>query len=690
MEVIRERYELSCGRIREIAAAQDVAEEYKDYFKKVAEFILLVAETCDNRGKITGLEELRKENRALYEDILDAHYAESYANPAYTCGKYGLEMGRLLAFLYTEIRAMIPYAFEQEFEDIVIRMELFVEIYNAFAYTQSEAELLTLPEKAAVPNTSDIRDTLYWFVSDYSETATGRRVRSLVDADCDFAVRIVEDSDLNDLSYLYRYGEYVSPDVEKMAQYLNSLPDERIQLMADTYTEGYRIGFEKAHIDLGRKETVDLHYMLGFERVVRAAIANLAKMGLKPTIYRSENNIFTKSVVRKKGYFGADANRQFLYDHKDDIALFLDKKLANRNLEVLRLAYEAVKEKAAVYAGPAVIEVFGELPFAPESKDEACSLDAGQQKLSAELKGASQDIVSRYINQEERSFTIIAFPVPGIGEHFGEIFDETIRLNTLDYKTYERIQATIINTLNKAAYVEIKGMNGNKTDLRVALYPISNPEKEAIFENCVADVNIPVGEVFTSPVLEGTDGKLHVSRVFLNELEYHNLEIDFKDGMIADYICTNFDSEEKNKAYIKANLLYHYDSLPMGEFAIGTNTTAYMTAKKYDIANLFPILIAEKTGPHFAVGDTCFARSEEVRVFNEDGKEVVAKDNSVSILRKTDPLKAYFACHTDITIPYDELGSITAYSREGDAYSIIEKGRFVLSGTEELNAPFDC
>lgn len=694
MEVIRERYELSCGRIREIAAAQEVAEEYRDYFQKVAGFILQVVKACDSTQngwrKTAPIEDLRVENKALYEDILGGHYAESYANPAYTCGKYGTDMGRLLAFLYAEIRAMIPYAFEQALEDLVIRMELFVEIYNAFAYTQSEAELLTLPEKAAVPNTSDIRDTLYWFVSDYSETATSNRVRSLVDADCDFAVRIVEDSDLNDLSYLYQYGEYVSPDVEKMAQYLNSLPDERIQLMADTYTEGYRIGFEKAHIDLGKKETVDLHYMLGFERVVRAAIANFAKMGLKPTIYRCENTIFSKSVVRKKGYFGADANRQFLYDHKDDIALFLDKKLVNRNLEVLKAAYEAVREKAAVYAGPAVIEVFGELPFAPESRNEACSLDAGQQKLSAELKGASQDIVSSYINEEERSFTIIAFPVPGIGERFVEIFDETIRLNTLDYKTYERIQAVVIDTLNRAAYVEIKGMNGNRTDLRVALYPIADPEKEAIFENCVADVNIPVGEVFTTPVLEGTNGRLHVSRVFLNELEYHNLEIEFKDGMIAGYTCTNFDSEEKNKAYIKANVLYHYDSLPMGEFAIGTNTTAYMTAKKYDIANLFPILIAEKTGPHFAVGDTCYSRSEDVRIFNEDGREVVAKDNSVSILRKTEPSKAYFACHTDITIPYDELGSIIAYGKDGDAHAIIENGRFVLAGTEELNRPFDA
>lgn len=429
--------------------------------------------------------------------------------------------------------------------------------------------------------------------------------------------------------------------------------------------------------------------MLGFERVVRAAVGNFEKMGLNPTIYRCQSTIFNKSVVRKSGYFGADASKQFLYDHKDDNALFLDKKLMNRKLEVLRLACEQVKDKAAVYAGPAVIEVFGECPFAPAPKNEVCRLSPEQQKMSAEFQGASQEILSSYINFEERSFTIIAFPVPNIGAHFTEIFDETIRLNTLDYRTYERIQATIINTLDKASYVQIKGMNGNRTDLRVALYPLSNPEKESIFENCVADVNIPVGEVFTSPVLEGTNGKLHVSRVFLNELEYHDLEIDFKDGMTAAYTCKNFEDEEKNKAYIKENVLRNHDALPMGEFAIGTNTTAYMTAKKYNIANLFPILIAEKTGPHFAVGDTCYYRSEEVRVYNEDGKEIVAKDNAISILRKTDPSKAYFSCHTDITIPYDELGSITAYGKDGTAYTIIENGRFVLAGTEELNAPFE-
>jgi leucyl aminopeptidase (aminopeptidase T) len=680
-EILKERYELSCIRINEIRDSQETVQDFKEYFERTAAFILDVVAVFENDHDNKDIDELRKENKAIYSDIIGGNYETSYANPAFACSKLGDEYGRILSFLYSEIRAMIPYAFEKKLEDMVIRMELFVEIYSDFEYAYAETK--------QSPNSDELKETLYWFVSDYSETAVADRVKTQVDAEDNFAVKIIMDNDINDIRYLYKYGEYVSPEVEKMAEYLNGLNEERIQMIADTYTEGYRIGFIKGNKDLSKKEVVDIRYMLGFERIVKAAIANFEKMGLKPTISRASNSIFHKKGVNKVGYFGADANKQYVYDHKDDIALFFDKKLMNRKLEVLKTAYDEVEDKACKYAGPAVIEVFGETPFAPVIKSEALSLSPEQQKLMAEYNGLSADVVDKYIHGDERSFTIIAFPVPDIGDRFAEIFDETVKLNTLDYKTYECIQATIIDALNKAQYVEIKGMNGNKTNLRVELYKLNNPDKETIFENCVADVNIPVGEVFTSPVLEGTNGKLHVSRVFLNELEYKNLEVDFKDGMVSDYTCTNFDSEDKNKAYIKENVLYNHETLPMGEFAIGTNTTAYMTAKKYDIASLFPILIAEKTGPHFAVGDTCYSRCEDVAVYNEDGKEIVARDNSVSILRKTDPQKAYFACHTDITIPYDELGSIIAYGKDGESYEIILNGRFVLEGTGKLNEAFD-
>ena len=83
----------------------------------------------------------------------------------------------------------------------------------------------------------------------------------------------------------------------------------------------------------------------------------------------------------------------------------------------------------------------------------------------------------------------------------------------------------------------------------------------------------------------------------------------------------------------------NHETLPMGEFAIGTNTTAYRMARDFDIADKLPILIAEKTGPHFAVGDTCYSHEEDMVTYNPDGKQIVARENDFSKLRSEDMSK---------------------------------------------------
>jgi hypothetical protein len=202
----------------------------------------------------------------------------------------------------------------------------------------------------------------------------------------------------------------------------------------------------------------------------------------------------------------------------------------------------------------------------------------------------------------------------------------------------------------------------------------------------VADVNIPVGEVFTSPVLRGTEGMLHLREIFLDDLKYMDLKLNFKDGYITEYSCGNFDTDEDNKKYIEENLLFPHKTLPIGEFAIGTNTHAYAMAKKYNIVNLLPVLIVEKMGPHFAIGDTCFSWAEDTAVYNpSDGKEIIARENEKAALRKTNINEAYTSIHTDITLPYDELQYISVLTNNGSTIDIIRDGRFVLDGTEELN-----
>ena len=685
-ELLLERLELAILRIREIPGEDFQGAEllpWKEYFTTVAKFLQLIEDTRQflEQGKqaTATLEELQQRNHALYEDILPENYENSFANPAYAVKMLGEEFGALAAFLYTEMRSLIGFTYEGRLEELVIRMELFSEVYAAFVYEQQENHKL--------PTYASIREILYWFVSDYADVAAEARVREMVCPENNFAAEILRTADLTDLRYLYAYGEYVGENELKMAEFMNSLPEETIHTMADTYTEGYRIGFEVTGKDLSKKDTVDVRYQLGFERMMRRALENFEKMGLKPVIYRAASSILYNPSIYKNGFYSVSPNRQYEFDHKDDRALFLDKMYCSRKLEVMHTAFEKYKKEARGYAGPAVVETFGECDFEPVNKPESLKMTDEQSTLLVENRTQMGQLQRQYIIEEERSFTIIAFPIPEVGDCFEELFRETIRINTLDYKKYQRIQQTIIDALDQADHCEIKGGNGNRTALTVNLWKLQDPAKETIFENCVADVNIPVGEVFTSPVLEGTNGVLHVTRVFLNGLEYKDLEITFENGKIKDYHCGNFATEEENSAFIKENILFRHKTLPLGEFAIGTNTTAYAAAKRLGVEAKMPILIAEKMGPHFAVGDTCYSHAEDVKVYNPDGKEIVARDNEVAALRSVNPSKAYFNCHTDITIPYDELAELTAVKKDGGRIAIIKNGKFVLTGTEELNEP---
>lgn len=680
---MNERYELAIERIRSIVHEDTVAPLYRDYFQKVAGFILEIDAIKNRLEKKPNaectLEELRSENENIYRDVTGKVYEESFANPAYTVKLFGKDLGQLLSFLYTEIRGEIPYVYEKRTEYLAICNELFIEIYNCF-------------EGVEIPDYKELKSIVYWYASDYCDVFLADRIEEQLNPDVAFATDIIMQSDLTDLRYLYYYGEYVSENEWKTAMHLNTLPQQTIDRMAEVYTEGYRKGFELAGIDLSKKSVVNIRYQLGFERVIKKAIENFVAMGLRPSIYRAAVSAVTKKGQHKIGFCGGSPNKQYEYDHRNDQGLFMDKKLIERKLDVMKNAYEQHKELAAEFAGPAVMEVFGEEPFAPLQKAEAISLSEKQEQLSVTYDSKAGQLTNQYIKGEERSFTIIAYPVPEIGEQYEEIFNEIIRINTLDADLYARIQQALIDALDKGEYVHILGKGENITDLKVQLYRLNNPEKETVFENCVADVNIPVGEVFTSPVLEGTDGVLYVSKVYLHELQYKDLRLEFKDGKIVEYSCSNFEDAEEGKKFIKSNLLHNHDTLPMGEFAIGTNTTAYVVGKKYQIEDKLPILIAEKTGPHFAVGDTCYSWSEENKVYNRDGKEIVAKDNSISILRKEDVSKAYFHCHTDITIPYDELAEISVVQSDGTKTTILKDGRFVLEGTEPLNEPFrdDC
>lgn len=698
------------GLLEELLYEKKLEEPFLRYFEEVASFLIAVLNLADeNRHKELAdylgrelkekpIDVLLEENHALFQKQSEEMYETSYLNPSFAVDRLGQDYGRLFSFLYAEMYATVPYAYkimdqkEKSLFQIVIRAELFVEIYVEFCQKSAEhSDLVSCADNQAKDSMYPaLKDIIYWFISDYAQPLMEQRLDERLYPDDCYVMHILKAADLSTPHYLFAFGEYISDNQLRTAAYLAAQPEEKIDRMADTYTEGYRIGFIKGGKDLSIKKVVQIIYPLGFERMIKKAVANFHKMGLEPVIPLTPHSIFHKRGMAIGGCYSESPNRQFAFDHREDEALFLDNKLMNRKLEIVRESYEHRKQQASYYAGPAWVEVFGEKPFEPVIKKEALRLSGRQQELSTAYYNRQGQIVNEYIKGEERSYTIIAFPIPEIGKQYEEIMDRTIDLNTLDYEWYEKTQQKIIDTLDQAEYVKVEGKGQNETDIKVMLCSLKDRGKQTKFENCVADVNIPVGEVFTSPVLSGTNGVLHVGSVYLNGLEYCNLKLTFQDGRIVDCSCTNFEEEENNLEYIRENILHHHKTLPMGEFAIGTNTMAYAMGREFGISGKLPILIAEKTGPHFAVGDTCYSHAEDLAVYNADGKEIIARDNEISILRKTEPEKAYFQCHTDITIPYDELGALYGVAKDGSRLPVIENGRFVLEGCEKLNDPLDA
>ena len=477
---------------------------------------------------------------------------------------------------------------------------------------------------------------------------------------------VVMTSDLNSYNYLYYYGDKVTKNHMQIVDYFNKVSEDKITSIAKCTANSFLRGLEKlgkGGVDISKKTYVCLFYPMGFEKVAKK-LCELLEGKLDVILRLYDNTKFDKQI---------DYN--FRYDYN----FYLSEEYMNNYLSCFETALKENSDTFEKYAGPIFIETFGENRFVPENGFEIFEKDSKLAGLNSSFDTKYSVLYMNHI-RKDTSFTIISYPCPEIGKDFESIFDDTIKINTLDNEKYENIHQKIIDVLDKSDTVHVTGRNGNKTDLVVSLAKLSDANTQTKFENCTADVNVPVGEVFTSPVLKGTNGTLHVSEIYLNGWKFIDLCLVIEDGFIKEYSCKNYSTEKENSEYINEHLLYDHKTLPMGEFAIGTNTTAYVMGNKYQINDKLDILIAEKTGPHFAFGDTCYSMDEETKVFNPDGKEVVAKDNEVSIKRDED---SYFGCHTDVTIPYYELGDIVAIGNS--EVTIIKDGKFVLEGTEELN-----
>ncbi len=667
---VQKNYEKSLSKIEEICSkTKDKGflkknKEYYGFLHKTGNFILKMADIEKKLGEryFTGkpFEELKRENKEMFGELEKRNYRTSYANPTYCVKIFGDRYGQLMSYVYTKFRSYTRFAFERRIFKMYEYNKLFIDIFDYIGKSRLGYKALKkiVTELEKKDKTKDIVIDL----------------KQRFDKEFRFLKDIVMKSNLKDQRYLFRYGKYITQNEIKTGKFLKKYPESSIKKLSKVITDAYIAGFKISGKNIRKKSMVSIMYSIGQERIVHQLIRDLEKQNLGVTIM---------SVSSTK------INRQYSYDHRFDAALYLDKAYSNFYGITFEKAVEKCKKIMKQCSGIIVLSKFGEKTFTPEAKPEYLKFTDAQQKVFQIHQNNLVMIQDRYLPRSEISFTVISFPSPEVGKNFEKIFKEILRINLLNPEKYEYIQKKIIDVLDTATYVHIKGKGKSKTDIKVKMQEIEFPERQTNFENCGADINIPIGEVFTSPQLKGTNGVLHIGRTYLGGLEFRDLMLKFKDGYIVDYNCRNFKTTKSNKKYIEENLLFPHKTLPLGEFAIGTNTLAYVVAKKYRIMNILPVLILEKTGPHFAIGDTCYAMSEGKRVFNKlDSKEVVARENEKTALRKTRPEEAYTYRHQDITVPYESIKFIKAVPRNGKGIDIIRNGRFVLPGTKVLNKPF--
>jgi len=611
----------------------------------------------------TPLHHLENEHDRFYTEFLptlegsESGYDFSFANPDYACARFGLETGQLINVIYLGFLACRNAVFQKQYRLLERKAELFFQ-------------LLELYEQGDLGNDNWRKLFLESLLKDFEKTHI---LNTYLSSHPDFSYYndVIQNADFSDLRYLYALGSYISDNDKELARFIAEYPEPELASLADYIVESFIVSFERNNKDYKIKNHAGIYFQLGLERMAGLINDKLKAYKLQGLIKRP---------------ISQGANRQYQYDSRFSNALYLDQKIAEMSYKATETTYSLMEQEMKGNAGVIYVESFGETPFEPKPKETALKLSDEQRNIQRGISARISQLRNEKFPRSEESFCIIAFPSPEIGANFKEIFKDTIEINRLDSTRYARIQQCIIDVLDKAEYVHVLGVPGNETDIRVAMHQIKDPAQETNFENCVADVNIPVGEVFTSPVLENTNGRLHVEDIYLNGLRFLNLKIDFKDGWVSGYSCSNFPDEEKSKLFIAENLLHPHQSLPIGEFAIGTNTLAYQVAKKHNIMHLLPILIIEKMGPHFAIGDTCYSHEEDLPHYNIESKKlIIAVENEKSITRKEDPVNAYTQKHTDITLPYEMLGEISAVTAKGERLPIIKDGKFVVPGTEELN-----
>jgi len=603
--------------------------------------------------------DISTEHSNFYTEITTDGYGNSYSNPNFSLECLGGNLGLYLSMFYAKIFTTRKDCFCNNLYGLERISRWFIKICAEWG------------------DEEQVKDNIIACCQEINRNEIFNMIQRQFDPDYTQNIDYIFKTDFSNPAAMYRYGLYVSEDTMKLSMFLAQYPKHKLAKFAKQMLTCYLDGFRNEGKDISGKSTVFLAYYLGQEPIIKEIIKEANNYGLKVILAEPSN--FT-------------INPQHGFDHKFDIAAYYTEEYSYKQFTIYQQAYKQFANLLQQCSGRMGVQAFGKPTFIPKRCPNHFMFSREQNKIINKYKHLQKQTIEKYMPSSEISYTIVSFPTycKKLESSFPEVFSAILDVNMLTSKKYELLQQILIDNLDLAKQVHIKGKNGNDTDITVCLHKLQSPETESNFLNCGANKNIPVGELFTTPMLQGTNGLLHVKYICLQNVTYQNLRLTFKDGFITGFSCSNYQTKEENEQYIKQNLLQGKTTLPMGEFAIGTNTLAYKVTQKFSLHDILPVLIAEKTGPHFAIGDPCFAWAENTKHYNPyNNKQMVAVENDLTAQRRENPHHAYSNCHIDITIPYDDIAYIRAICENLPPITIIQDGRFALAEVYELNKPLE-
>ena len=348
----------------------------------------------------------------------------------------------------------------------------------------------------------------------------------------------------------------------------------------------------------------------------------------------------------------------------------MDEELCELDFYCFKKAVEMYSEDIERNCGFIDIMSFSRRKTAPLHQPSMIP-DENSVKHFISLNARKVNLLKKYLNPEKTSFCFFPMPRPSGENNFPELLSGVLDVNSGKNWIGEALQESLVTSLDKAAEIRIEGTNGNETSMVIAM---AGAEEEGErcgtnFNNTGMAQNIPAGEIFTTPQLAGTQGVFHLKSFYFQGHRFENLRLYFEDGRIQS--CNSSSGPE----LVKNILMGGHESLPIGELGIGTNAGAYKLISDFDLYETVPTLIAEKTAPHIAIGDSCYAR-KKTPVYNEySGKEIHLAVNNAKL----------YNIHLDMTLPLNEIGLLSARIPGRDDFILIRDGAYIPHYLKEMN-----